>query len=157
MAELAEARSTWSRAEVAKVVARRLPPDLAGDAEAGREWIEATSAAVLAHPEVVTLAAPLSAEVPTGLRAGTGCPPTNATAPPVTPPGRPCPGKDGSSTRVGRGRHAGVAVADADRRRAGGAGPIGLGADQAAALRRICLGGERIVCVVGPAGRARPG
>jgi conjugative relaxase-like TrwC/TraI family protein len=48
VAELTEARSTWSRAEVAKVVARRLPPGLAAGAEAGREWIEATSSSVLA-------------------------------------------------------------------------------------------------------------
>src|SRR5438445_676698 len=67
-AELADARSTWSRAEVAKAIARRLPPRLGNGAEAGREWIEAMTTAVLAHPEVVTLASPLSAEVPTGLR-----------------------------------------------------------------------------------------
>jgi hypothetical protein len=72
--ELAEARSTWSRAEIAKAVARRLPPELAAGAEAGREWIEATTGAVLAHPEVVTLAAPLSAEVPLGLRRRDGLP-----------------------------------------------------------------------------------
>ncbi|MGH8975577.1 MAG: MobF family relaxase, partial [Acidimicrobiia bacterium] len=37
VAELAEARSTWSRAEVAKAIARRLPPGLGTGVEAGRE------------------------------------------------------------------------------------------------------------------------
>jgi conjugative relaxase-like TrwC/TraI family protein len=74
VAELAQAHSTWSRAEVAKAVARRLPPGLSGDAAGGRAWIEETSAAVLAHPEVVTLASPLSVEVPEGLRRRDGLP-----------------------------------------------------------------------------------
>src|SRR5581483_11638745 len=64
----------WSRAEVAKAVARRLPWGLGTGAEPGRGWIEATSAEVLAHPEVVTLASPLSAEVPADLRRRDGPP-----------------------------------------------------------------------------------
>jgi conjugative relaxase-like TrwC/TraI family protein len=154
VAELAGARSTWGRAEVAKAVARRLPPALAGDAEAGRAWIEATSAAVLAHPEVVTLAAPLSAEVPRGLRRRDGL------------PSHERHGASRQSTRdtlrregevldaVARGREVEVAVA--------ARGTVeravtdhGLGDDQAAALRRVCLGGEAIVCVVGPAGAGK--
>ncbi|MGH9001559.1 MAG: relaxase domain-containing protein, partial [Acidimicrobiia bacterium] len=99
VAELAEARSTWGRAELAKAVARRLPPDLAGEAETGRRWIEATSAAVLAHPEVVTLAAPLSVEVPDGLRRRDGLPPpTTGTARPGRAPGTRCAGKARYST-----------------------------------------------------------
>jgi AAA domain-containing protein len=154
VAELAEARSTWSRAEAAKAAARRLPPRLAAGAEGGRAWIEATGAAVLSDPEVVTLASPLSAEVPTGLRRRDGL------------PGHERHGASRHTTRetlaregrildaLVRGRHAGVAVA---------AGPAveramvahGLGADQAGALRRICEGGERLACVVGPAGSGK--
>jgi hypothetical protein len=154
VAELAEARSTWGRAEVAKAVARRLPPGLAGDAGAGRVWIEATSAAVLAHPEVVILAAPLSAEVPGGLRRRDGL----AT--------HERHGVSRHSTRdtlrregevldaVARGRDAEVAVA-AWRTVERAVTDHGLGDDQAAALRRVCLGGEAVVCVVGPAGAGK--
>jgi conjugative relaxase-like TrwC/TraI family protein len=154
IAELAEARSTWSRAGIAKAVARRLPPGLAAGAEAGREWIEATTAAVLAHPEVVTLAAPLSGEVPRGLRRRDGM------------AGHDRHGASRHTTRETlvregrildafvRGRHAGVALADelAVER---AARTHRLGGDQAAALRRICEAGERLVCVVGPAGAGK--
>jgi conjugative relaxase-like TrwC/TraI family protein len=154
VAELAEARSTWSRADVAKAVARRLPSDISADAEAGRAWIGSTSAAVLAHPEVVTLATPLSAEVPDGLRRRDSLPTHERH------------GASRQSTRetlrqegelldaVGRGRDAGVALAI---RRAveRAATAYGLGDDQAAALSRVCLGGEAIVCVVGPAGAGK--
>jgi hypothetical protein len=154
VAELAEARSTWGRAEVAKAIARRLPPGLGTGAEAGREWIEATTATVLAHPEVVTLTSPLSAEVPIRLRRRDGL------------PGHERHGASRHTTRqtlaregkvldaLVRGRHAGVAVAPAhvvER----SAGSHRLGIDQTAALRRICEGGERLTCVVGPAGAGK--
>ncbi|MGH8990926.1 MAG: MobF family relaxase [Acidimicrobiia bacterium] len=154
VAELAEARSAWSRAEIAKAAARRLPPGLAAGAEAGREWIETTTAAVLAHSEVVTLASPLSAEVPVGLRRRDGL------------PGHERHGASRHTTRQTlaregrildafvRGRHVGVAVADelAVKR---AARSHRLGVDQIAALRRICEGGEQLVCVVGPAGAGK--
>ncbi|HVW32421.1 MAG TPA: MobF family relaxase [Acidimicrobiia bacterium] len=154
VAEMAEARSTWSRAEVAKAAARRLPPALATGAEAGREWIEATTAAVLAHPDVVTLASPLSADVPLGLRRRDGL------------PGHERHGASRHTTRETlaregrildafvRGRHAGVAVAD-ERAVRRATRSHRLGADQAAALRRICEAGEQMVCVVGPAGAGK--
>src|SRR5207244_5426039 len=142
-------------AEVAKVAARRLPPGLSsGGAEGGREWIEATSAAVLAHPEVVTLCSPLSAEVPAGLRRRDGLPgherhgaPRHTTRQTLTREGRVL-------DALVRGHHAGVAVAhEIDVTRA--ARTHRLGADQAAALRRICQGGDRLACVVGPAGAGK--
>lgn len=154
VAELAEARSTWGRAGVAKAVARRLPPGLGTGAEAGREWIEATTAAVLAHPEVVTLASPLSAEVPVGLRRRDGL------------PGHERHGAPRHTTRLTlaregkvldalvQGRHAGVSVVPAEAV-ARAARAQRLGADQAAALRRICEEGQRLVCVVGPAGAGK--
>ncbi|HKN91426.1 MAG TPA: AAA family ATPase, partial [Acidimicrobiia bacterium] len=154
LAELAEARSSWSRAEVAKAIARRLPPGLGTSAEAGREWIEATTAAVLAHPEVVTLSSPLSAEVPLGLRRRDGLPgherhgaPRHTTRQTLALEGRVL-------DALVRGRHAAVAIvvpeaaeSAAQRHR--------LGDDQTAALRRICQGGERLTCVVGPAGAGK--
>src|SRR5438552_19216879 len=154
LAELAEARSSWSRAEVAKAIARRLPPGLGTSAEAGREWIEATTAAVLAHPEVVTLSSPPSAEVPLGLRRQDGLPgherhgaPRHTTRLTLAREGRVL-------DALVRGRHAAVAIvvpeaaeSAAQRHR--------LGDDQTAALRRICQGGERLTCVVGPAGAGK--
>jgi conjugative relaxase-like TrwC/TraI family protein len=154
VAELAEARSTWGRAELAKAVARRLPPDLAGDAEAGRRWIEASSAAVLAHPEVVTLAAPLSVEVPDGLRRRDGLPSHDRHGA-SRQSSRDTLRREGEVLdAVGRGRDAGVALATRARvERA--VLDHGLGDDQALALRRVCLGGEAVVCVVGPAGAGK--
>ena len=154
VAELSEARSTWSRAEVAKATARRLPPGLGTGAEPGREWIEATTAAVLAHPEVVTLSSPLSAEVPTGLRRRDGL------------PGQERHGAPRHSTRqtlaregkvldaLVRGRDAAVAIAPAEAVERSALAHR-LGADQTAALHRICEGGERLACVVGPAGAGK--
>jgi hypothetical protein len=154
VAELAEARSTWNRAEAAKAVARRLPLGLAGGAEAGRKWIETTGEAVLAHPEVVTLASPLAAEVPPGLRRRDGLP-THERHGASRHTTRQTLAREGRILdALVRGRHAGVAVAaDDDVERA--ARRHRLGADQAAALRRICEGGERLVCVVGPAGAGK--
>jgi conjugative relaxase-like TrwC/TraI family protein len=152
--ELAESRSTWSRAEVAKATARRLPPGLGTGAEAGREWIEATSAAVLSHPEVVTLSSPLSAEVPNGLRRRDGL------------PGHERHGASRHTTRqtlaregkvldaIVRGRHVGIAVTTTDAIERAALGH-GLGVDQTEALRRVFQGGERLTCVVGPAGAGK--
>jgi len=154
VAELAEARSTWSRAEVAKAVARRLPWGLGTGAEPGRGWIEATSAEVLAHPEVVTLASPLSAEVPADLRRRDGLPgherhgaPRHTTRQTLALEGR-------ILDALVAGRQAGLAVAQpalverAARRHR-------LGDDQTAALQRICQSGEQLACVVGPAGAGK--
>jgi conjugative relaxase-like TrwC/TraI family protein len=154
VAELSQARSTWSRAEVAKATARRLPPQLAAEAQAGRAWIEATSKAVLSHREVVTLASPLAAEVPATLRRRDGLPTHERH------------GASRHSTRetlalegrvldaLVRGRHAGSAVA-AERAVEAAARRYRLGRDQAEALRRVCGQGERLACVVGPAGSGK--
>ena len=150
VAELAEARSTWSRAELAKAVARRLPPGLGTGAENGREWIEATTAAVLTDPEVVSLCAPLSAEVPAGLRRRDGLPGHERHGAPRHTLAR----KGKVLDALVRGRLAAVAIVPTGTvERAARA--HGLGVDQTAALRRICEGGERLVCVVGPAGAGK--
>ena len=154
VAELAEARSTWSRAELAKAITRRLPPGLGTSADGGREWIEATTAGVLAHPEVVSLSSPLSAEVPAGLRRRDGLPgherhgaPRHTTRQTLAREGRVL-------DALVRGRLAAVAIVPTvSVERAARA--HGLGVDQTAALCRICEGGERLVCVVGPAGAGK--
>jgi conjugative relaxase-like TrwC/TraI family protein len=154
LAEVSEADSTWSRAKVGKAAARRLPAGLGATAEAGRAWIEDTCSAVLDHPEVVTLASPLSADVPAALRRQDGL------------AGHERHGASRFTTRqtlareatvldaVVRGREAGVAAAETAQVRTI-AGIHGLTPDQTAALRRVCEAGERIVCIVGPAGAGK--
>ncbi len=57
LAELAGAQSTWTRTDVVRRLARRVPVGL-GDAGETRAWIESTADEVLAHRSIVALAAP---------------------------------------------------------------------------------------------------
>jgi len=154
VAELAEARSTWNRADVFKAVARRIPYGAVADADAGRAWAESTVIDVLAHPAVVTLTSPLVAEVPDSLRRRDGLPTTERHGQPRYTTRETLAREARVLDLVAGGRHAGAAVAaPAAIERA--AERHGLGADQAAVLRRVCHGGARIVCVVGPAGSGK--
>ena len=67
LATLGEERSTWGRAEVVAEVCRRLPPRLVSSAEHVLAHAEELADEVLAHGDVVRLAAPPSAVVPQGL------------------------------------------------------------------------------------------
>ena len=152
IAELEERYSTWGRAEVAAAVARRLPVDLAGGALAARAAAERGCAAVLAARQVLRLAAPGEGPVPEGLRRRDG----DATF--------ERHGARRYSTRatvatearvldaVERGRQAGSGLALPERVEVAG---TELGADQGSALRRLCLGGEGVICLVGPAGTGK--
>ena len=154
VAELAEQRSTWGRTDALRLVARRLPPALASSAEEARAWIEAGADAVVADRHVVALAAPARAEVPGELCRRDGLPTTERH------------GRARYTTRAtlaleaevidfaGRGREAGVAVAS-QRPIEAAVVSAGLGEDQAAAVRRVCGGGEAVVCLVGPAGAGK--
>lgn len=154
VAELAEVRSTWNRADVFKAVARRIPYGALADAEAGRAWAERTMAGVLAHPGVVTLTSPLVAEVPDNLRRRDGLPSTERHGQPRYTTRETLAREARVLDLVAGGRHAGAAVAaPAAIERA--AERHGLGTDQSAVLRRVCHGGERVVCVVGPAGSGK--
>ncbi|MGH9166150.1 MAG: MobF family relaxase, partial [Acidimicrobiales bacterium] len=154
VAELAEQRSTWGRTDALRLVARRLPPALVAGAEEARAWIEAGADAVVADLHVVALAAPARAEIPVGL---------------CRRDGRPTTERHGGArytTRAtlaleaevidfaGRGREAGVAVASPVAIEAAVVSK-GLGEDQAVAVRRVCAGGEAVVCLVGPAGAGK--
>lgn len=154
VAELAEQRSTWGRTDALRLVARRLPPALVASAEEARAWIEAGADAVVADGHVVALAAPARAEVPDALCRRDGLPTTERH------------GRARYTTRAtlaleaevielaGRGREAGVAVASQHAIEAAVVS-AGLGEDQAAAVRRVCAGGEAVVCLVGPAGAGK--
>jgi conjugative relaxase-like TrwC/TraI family protein len=152
MAELEEEHSTWSQGHVAKGLARRLPVDLPGGAEAVRAEMGRLMDFVLANKEVVRLTVPEGAAVPSGLCRADG----EATF--------ERHGARRYTTRttlrlegqvldaVEAGRWAGVGIARPERVESA---RRDLGHDQVAALRRLCLGGERIVCLVGPAGTGK--
>lgn len=152
VAELAASRSTWQRADVVRLVARRVPADVGG-AEEARRWVEATADAVLVSPGVVALTAPE----------------------PVAPP--ELRRRDGGSVfdRHGAVRYATLATLEAEQHvlDIAGAGRdqgrsvadaavvefaigvAGLGEDQAAAVRAVSLDGDTVSCLVGPAGTGK--
>ncbi len=154
VAELAEQRSTWGRTDALRLVARRLPPAVVASADEARAWIEAGADAVVADYHVVALAAPARAEIPDAL---------------CRRDGRLTTERHGGArytTRAtlalesevidfaGRGREAGVAVVSRSAIEAAVVS-AGLGEDQAVAVRRVCGGGEAVVCLVGPAGAGK--
>ena len=154
VAELAEQRSTWGRTDAVRLVARRLPPALVASADEARAWIEAGADAVVADRHVVALAAPGRAVVPDALCRRDGLPTTERH------------GRARYTTRAtlaleadvidfaGRGREAGVGIASPAAIEAAVVSG-GLGEDQAVAMRRVCAGGEALVCLVGPAGAGK--
>ncbi|MGH9266962.1 MAG: MobF family relaxase, partial [Acidimicrobiales bacterium] len=147
VAELGEQRSTWGRTDAIKAMARRLPPGLVATAEEARVWIEAGTDAVVAHRQIVRLVAPASVEVSVALCRRDGLATTQRHG-----GARFTLALEASVIEAaGRGREAGRAVASATAIDAAVA-DRGLGADQAVAVRRVCGGGEALVCLVGPAG-----
>ena len=153
LAELERSHSTWGRADVVAEMARRLPALFANTSVEARLAVEALADQALAHAQVVRLA--------------------GEELPPVSGLSR----RDGRSvfthhaasrytTRTTLAREARVLDFAADGRHAGiaiaGEAPIegliaahGLDAEQAAAVRRLTLGGETLVCLVGPAGTGK--
>jgi hypothetical protein len=152
LAELQGSQSTWTRTDVVRRLARRVPVGL-GDAEAARAWIETMTDKVLADRSIVALAAP----------------------------GPPPPGdlrrRDGRSVFE---RHAATRystdatlaleqqvldIATAGRGAGRGAANrvavdaviahSGLGDDQAAVVRAVTQDGDTVACVVGPAGTGK--
>ncbi len=154
VAELGEQRSTWGRTDAIKAMARRLPPGLVTTADEARAWIEAGTDSVVAHRQVVRLVAPASVEVPVALcrRDGLATTSRHGGARYTT---RATLALEASVIETaGRGREARRAVATATAIDAAVA-ERGLGEDQAVAVRRVCGGGEALVCLVGPAGAGK--
>lgn len=150
--ELPTSRSTWTRTDAVRQLARRAPLDL-HDADGARRWIEDTADEVLAHRGVVRLAAPESAP-PADLRRRDGRSvfehhgatrfSTDATL--------AIEQQVLDIASVGRGAGRGVAhelVVD------GAIADAGLGEDQAAVVRSVTQDGDTVVCVVGPAGTGK--
>ena len=154
LSTLGEERSTWGRAEVVAEVCRRLPPRLVASAGAVLAHAEEIADEVLADAEVVRLAAPPSAVVPQGLcrRDGLGTHERHGTARYTT---RATLALEASVLDfAANGRESGVGIAAPDSIDATLAS-VPLDDDQADAVRRLCGGGESLVCLVGPAGAGK--
>ena len=154
LATLGEERSTWGRAEVVAEVCRRLPPRLVSSAERVLVQAEELTDEVLAHGDVVRLAAPPSAVVPRGLcrRDGLGTHERHGAARYTT---RATLALEASVLDfAANGRQAGVAAVPAEVIEEAVANQR-LDDDQAEAVRRLCGGGEALVCLVGPAGAGK--
>ncbi|MGQ0616143.1 MAG: MobF family relaxase [Acidimicrobiia bacterium] len=150
--ELPGSRSTWTRTDVIRHVARRCPVGLA-DADEARWWIETRADEMLLHPSIIRLAAPEPA-APAGLRRLDGrsvFERHNATR---------------YTTQLTlaveqqvldiatQGREAGRGVADpaaVDAAIALG----GLGDDQATAVGAVTQEGDTVAAVIGPAGSGK--
>ncbi|MEO7428955.1 MAG: AAA family ATPase, partial [Acidimicrobiales bacterium] len=150
--ELATSRSTWTRTDAVRQLARRVPLDLP-DADAARRWIEHTTDEVLAHRGVVRLAAPEPAP-PAGLRRrdGRSVFEHHAATRFTTDTTLAVEQQVLDIATAGRDAHRGVArpvAVDAAITHAR------LGEDQAAAVRAVTQDGDTVVCVVGPAGTGK--
>ncbi len=150
--ELATSRSTWTRTDVVRQLARRTPLDLP-DADAARRWIEHTADDLLAHRGVVRLAAPEPvppAEFPR--RDGRSVFEHHAATRFTTDATLAVEQQVLDIATAGRGGDRGVAHPVA----VGGAiAHAGLGEDQAVAVRAVTQDGDTVVCVVGPAGTGK--
>jgi conjugative relaxase-like TrwC/TraI family protein len=151
LATLEERQATWTRADVVEVVSTLLPPTTYGDAERTRRRIESLVDSVLADGRALSVAAPLAPELAASPRRADGMATVQHH------------GSVRFTTRANLAREAlvlqtaaegidaglGVVGKDVARRAIEAAG---LGRDQAAAVEALLTGGERIICVVGPAG-----
>ena len=149
--ELARSTSTWRRADVVRAAARRAPAS--GNADAAREWIESTADLVLAHPAVITLAAPEVAPPEALVRRDGRCVFDRHDAARYTTLAT-LEIEQRVVDLVDAGRHADVAVADATAVEFA-VQAFGLSEDQAEAVRTVTQGGDTVSCVVGPAGAGK--
>ncbi len=152
LAELARSSSTWGRRHVVQQVARRAPAGLAS-AEDARRWVEHVADEVLTHPSVVRLVAP-SPEVPEDLRRRDGRSVFEAHGAPRYSTLATLATEQQVLDLVLACRDAGRGVVSASATETA-ISEANLGEDQAQAVRRLCLGGEAVTAVVGPAGAGK--
>jgi len=131
----------------------RILPGALGDAAEVAAVVDAAADAILADPDVVRLGAdPATAPVVLCRRDGLAPAERHGAARYTTR--RVLAAEQAILELTEQGRPAGVAVAAADIvTRA--AADAGLGVDQAAAVARLCRGGERVAVMVGPAGAGK--
>ncbi len=152
LAELARTSSTWGRRHVVQQMARRAPAGLAS-AEEARRWVEQLADEVLAHASVVRLAAP-GPEVPEDLRRRDGRSVFEAHGAPRYSTLATLATEQQVLDLVLAGRDAGRGVVSASATETA-ISEANLGEDQAQAVRRLCLGGEAVTALVGPAGAGK--
>ncbi|MDP9408969.1 MAG: relaxase domain-containing protein, partial [Actinomycetota bacterium] len=152
LGELAQSSSTWGRRHVVQQVARRAPAGLAS-AEEARRWVEDVADQVLADAKVVRLVPP-NPEPPADLRRRDGRSVYEAHGAPRYSTLATLATEQQVLDLVLAGRHAGRGVASASTTEAT-IDEANLGEDQAHAVRRLCLGGEAVTVVVGPAGAGK--
>ena len=153
---LERGHSTWGRADVVEALAVRIAPQAAGDADAVRRLVERATDEVLGHPGIVALGpkALTEAPAPEELRCRDGCEPAARHGASRYTTARSWQAEQAVLEAVGGGLEAGVAVVPGATVEVA-LGGAGLGADQAEAVRRLCLGGERVAVMVGPAGSGK--
>ena len=151
-----EASSTWGRADVVEAVAARAAPTASSSAAAVREMVEAVADELLARPEVISLgpSALITERVPEALRRADGMEPTLRHGAARYSTWRTLEAEQAVLEAAEAGRDASAAIAAEEAVETAVEGG-GLGADQAEAVRRLCLGGERISVLVGPAGAGK--
>jgi len=153
LAGLEESRSTSGRSDVVEALAVRILPGALGDAAEVAAVVDAAADAILADLAVVRLGAgPATAPVVLCCRDGLAPAERHGAARYTT--GRILAAEQAILELTEQGRTAGAAVTAADIvTRA--AADAGLGVDQAAAVARLCQGGERVAVMVGPAGAGK--
>ena len=149
--ELARSTSTWRRADVARAAARRAPAS--GTADETRRWIESTADLVLAHPAVVTLAAPELTAPAELVRRDGRCVFDRHDAPRYTTLAT-LEIEQRVVDLVDIGRNAARAIADTAAVDVAIDGS-GLSVDQADVVRAVTQDGDTVTCVVGPAGAGK--
>jgi conjugative relaxase-like TrwC/TraI family protein len=150
--DLEEASSTWRRSDIVRTVARHVPPTVGSAAEA-RAWVEATTDAVLAHPDVVCLSAPRP-RVPGELRRRDGSDVFDRHDAPRFTTTATLRLEADVLALVEAGRAAGRAVVPSPVLTAAqGRHPVSE--DQAAAIEVLARSGDALSCIVGPAGAGK--
>jgi conjugative relaxase-like TrwC/TraI family protein len=151
VARLEDTAATWTRAEAVEVLSTLVTGTSAKEV---RETLESLAERLLRHPEVTSLAAPLPARPPESLRRRDGMAVVERH------------GATRYTTKATLSREAFILEAAENGRAAKVAIVSGrelavvlrrasLGEDQARAVRELVEGGERIACLVGPAGAGK--
>ena len=153
IATLEQSQSTWGRADVIEALSTRVPPAAFADAERLRVFLEAAADAVIADHDVVRLGAG-PAVVPEQLARQDGMAPAERHGAARYSTRTLLQVEQAILAAVDNGRTADVAVVAHDMVR-DAADAVGLGADQARAVERICAGGEQISVLIGRAGAGK--
>ena len=119
-------------------------------------WVERATDALLGGADIVALGPKAFTEAPAPdvLRRRDGCEPAVRHGGARYTTARSWQAEQAILEAVGAGRGAGVAVVPGATVEAA-LGGAGLGADQADAVRRLCMGGEQVAVMVGPAGSGK--